>query len=149
MTHVKHLIQYLALVGAPALGLLGVLRLGRDLTAPMAVHGTYPLAATGGSAGPCLRQLVSDSTLAIAQSGERIEVRLARGAVLHGVLDGTRITARGTLPAGGECPADEPVRFEAATIRAGREVRLEAQLRAECAACGSLALRAVQTAPAP
>ena len=76
MAHVKHLVQYLALVGLPFLGLLGVLRIGRDMIAPMAVHGRYTVAVIGGTGGPCLGELLADSALVVSQSGERIEVRL-------------------------------------------------------------------------
>jgi hypothetical protein len=143
MAHVKHLIQYLALVGLPFVGLLGVLRMGRDMTAPMAVHGTYTVAAVGGTGGPCLRDLLADSTLAITQSGGRIEIRLgARAVRLHGHLTGDRLAASGELPATGACPAGEPVRLEGLATRVVRQIRLDAQLRAECTACGSITVEA-------
>jgi hypothetical protein len=150
MAHVKHLVQYLTLVGIPFLGLLGVLRLGRDVTAPMAVHGTYVIAATGGTGGRCLRALLTDSTLVITQSGEQIEVRLGRSAVLlDGHLTGNRLSAEGPLPGIGACAAGQPIRFEGLAIRTGQQVRLDAQLGAECAACGSLTVEASRPRRAP
>jgi hypothetical protein len=143
MAHVKHIVQYLALVGLPFLGLLGVLRIGRDLTAPMAVHGTYLVTTTGGTGGSCLRELLADSHLGVTQSGERIQVRLGLPAVrLAGQLTGNRLHAEGQLPATTTCPSGEPIRFEGLATRVAGQVRLDLQLRAECAACGSLTFEA-------
>ena len=143
MAHVKHLVQYLMLVGLPFLGLLGVLRFGRDMTAPMAVHGTYLVTTTGGTGGPCLRELLGDSSLAVTQSGARIQVRLGQRAVrLDGQLDGNRLRAEGELPTTTTCPSGEPIRFEGLATRVAGRMRLDLQLRAECAACGSLTVEA-------
>jgi hypothetical protein len=150
MAHIKHLVLYLTLVGLPFLGLLGILRIGRDMSAPMAVHGAYTVAAVGGRGGSCLRGLLADSALAITQSGERIEVRLGAGAVrMDGQLRGDRLTATGELPATDACPAGEPIRFEGLAARVGRGMRLDAHLRAECTACGSLTVEASRPPWAP
>jgi hypothetical protein len=143
MAHIKHLVQYLALVGLPFLGLLGVLRVGRDMTAPMAVHGPYLVATTGGTGGSCLKALLADSSLAVSQSGERIQVRLGQRAVrLDGQLTGNALRAEGELPATTACPSGEPIRLEGLASRVEGQVRLDLQLRAECAACGSLTVQA-------
>jgi hypothetical protein len=150
MAQVKHLVQYLMLVGLPFLGLLGVLRIGRDMTAPMAVHGTYLVTTTGGTGGSCLRELLADSSLAVTQSGERIQVRVGRRAVrLDGQLNGNRLRAEGELPTTTTCPSGEPIRFEGLATRVAGQVRLDLQLRAECAACGSLTLEAFRARREP
>ena len=150
MAHVKHVVQYLMLVGLPFLGLLGVLRFGRDMTAPMAVHGTYLVTTTGGTGGPCLRELLGDSSLAVTQSGARIQVRLGQRAVrLDGQLSGNRLRAEGGLPTTTTCPSGERIRFEGIATRVAGQVRLDLQLRAECAACGSLTVEAAQPRAKP
>jgi len=137
-------------VAGLSLGLLGVLRLGRDITAPMAVHGTYTIAPTSGTGGHCLWALLADSILAVTQSGERVEVRLGRRAVrLDGHLTGNRLSAEGALPAIGACPTGKLIRFEGLAIRAGQQMRLDASLRAECVACGSLTFAASRPSRAP
>jgi hypothetical protein len=147
--HVKHVFQYLLLVGVPFVGLLGVLRVGRDLTAPMAVHGDYHAGRMDSDGGPCPRTLLADSTLTITQSGGRIEVLVGAHAVrLSGRLEGDRLSASGELPAADGCPAGERVSFEAQATRTAGRVTLEGRMQAECAACGSARFDATSPRPA-
>jgi hypothetical protein len=69
-------LSYIVLVGSPLLGLLGILRTGRHLTAPTAVRGVWdleadfaPLASTACGA---LLATMRQPSLTISQSGTRL-----------------------------------------------------------------------------
>jgi hypothetical protein len=128
MLHVRHVLHYLGVVGLPLLGLVVVLEAGRDLSAPIAVRGTYRIMATEGTAASCVSQLLADSTVTITQSGGRVQIRLSDAAVrLDGWLAGIRVEARGG------CSGGEPVRFTATAARVDRQMVLHAQVGPDCA----------------
>lgn len=74
----KTVLLYLLLVGVPVLLVLGILELGRDLTAPIAVGGVWNIekSATDPNEPPCgAVPLGSDSpALTIAQSGSHLQI---------------------------------------------------------------------------
>jgi hypothetical protein len=91
----KLLISYFLLVGVPILGVLGLLQLGANLVAPVAVAGEW-LPSEAPSSG-CMSGLVWDqpAKMAIAQSGRLLVVSLsdANHSILTGTLDGLAISA--------------------------------------------------------
>jgi hypothetical protein len=92
------IISYALLVGLPVLGLVGVLKTGRSLSAPISVDGTWRLQADAARlrALPCGKSLASpDIALAISQSGANFTLNLVSGpkAVASGVLEGTNFEA--------------------------------------------------------
>jgi hypothetical protein len=91
----KLFISYLLLVGIPILGVFGLLRLGANLAAPVAVAGEWLLAEAPYSG--CMSDLVWEQPpkMAIAQSGRLLVVSLndANHSVLTGKLDGLAISA--------------------------------------------------------
>jgi hypothetical protein len=91
----KLLISYLLLVGVPILGVFGLLRIGANLAAPVAVAGEWVL--TEAPSSVCMSGLVWDQPprMAIAQSGRLLVVSLsdANHSVLTGKLEGLALTA--------------------------------------------------------
>lgn len=63
-------IGYVLLVGLPLLGLLGGLRLGRNIAAPIPVDGVWNVTAAMRGTDECMQRLQHDLTLIIAQSGK-------------------------------------------------------------------------------
>ena len=87
---VKSALLYLALVGLPTLGVLGVIRLGGLITPPPAVGGTWRMEGRGAA---CV--VPGDGVFEIVQSGEFLHVAVPGRVDLPGRL------VRGTLRAEG------------------------------------------------
>jgi hypothetical protein len=153
------IIAYILLVALPIVGLVGVLKRGRSLTAPISVDGMWRLQADPVllAALPCGKTLGEnpETALAISQSGRNFTLSFANGpkSTASGVLDGTAIKAS-------FAPATE---WSATTgCGAGRELSLVATVDtkadprslsgvlsvSDCPSCGSVAFRAVRLAPA-
>jgi hypothetical protein len=124
---------YLALVGLPVAGLIGVLRAGTGLEAPPAIAGEWVLEA--GAASTC----AGTERIAIEQSGRFLQVRSATegSEATEAHLDGARLAA--TLrPAEGPC-AGAAVALEGSFA----DGVLEGQLSTDaCPPCASTPLRA-------
>jgi hypothetical protein len=153
------IIAYILLVALPIVGLAGVLKSGRTLTAPISVDGTWRLQADPVllAALPCGKTLGEnpETALAISQSGRNFTVSLASGpkSTASGIVDGATIKAS-------FAPAAE---WSAAKgCGTGRELSLVATVDTksdprslsgvlsvnDCASCGPVAFRAVRLAPA-
>lgn len=96
---------YILLVGLPLLGLAGVLRTGRHLTAPVSIDGEWKLQTTSHNlSGGCVKAAsqLPDSLMTISQSGKGLVVSFSNGPKLSGsaVLDG--VTVDGTVSQTGE-----------------------------------------------
>ncbi len=92
------IVAYILLVGLPMLGLVGVLRRGRSMAAPVSLDGTWTLEAdpTRLAALPCGKSLaISDLAMAISQSGGSFTLSLGNGtkSTASGVLVGTTLKA--------------------------------------------------------
>jgi hypothetical protein len=101
-------IAYVLLVGLPIVGLVGVLKSGRNLSAPISVDGVWQLQANSAQLAslPCGKALgdSSNTTLSISQSGKNFSLGFGTinpsdgsRSVASGVIEGTRL--RASLPA--------------------------------------------------
>jgi hypothetical protein len=98
MSHASRnfVLAYVLLVGLPLVGLLGILKSGRSLTAPISVDGAWQLQVDPAqlAALPCGKTLAenaaSDSIL-ISQSGKSLTVSLPQGPKSSGLLQGNRL----------------------------------------------------------
>lgn len=83
MSHANRnfVIAYIVLVGLPVLGLVGVLKNGRTLTAPFSVDGAWKIEAAANSSS-CANFLssLSAAPFSISQSGTSLVVSLNNGA---------------------------------------------------------------------
>jgi hypothetical protein len=112
-------IAYILLVGLPLLGLAGVLRKGRNLTAPISVDGVWKIEADTGrlatlSCDPSLSFSSSSVSVVISQSGKSLVLTFNNAAktVSSGVLEGKNLKASVVLERDlsnkGGCGDDEP-----------------------------------------
>ena len=90
------IIAYIILVGLPILGLVGILKRGRGMAAPVSIDGTWTLQADPArlAALPCGKSLTA-SDLAISQSGGTFTLSVTNGpkSLASGVLTGTTVKA--------------------------------------------------------
>jgi histidine ammonia-lyase len=91
-------VAYILLVGLPLLGLAGVLRSGRSLTAPVSVDGTWKLEADSRPISqPCAKAIssLSSAPLVISQSGKSLALTIngAPKTAGQGAIEGKNITA--------------------------------------------------------
>ena len=133
--------EYVALVGVPLLGILGVLLAGRHLQAAAPVDGRWilqldqPLAAAD-----CLEAAPSGKLiLTVQQSGAYLAGRLrsldgTRTVTLDGSLDGNRLVMIGT----GDCVDALQIR---ATVGEGRPAAAPLQGELEQPACPACPIR--------
>ena len=138
------IIAYIFLVGLPLLGLVGVLKTGRNLTAPASVDGTWkveaatdPQAASASSCGNYYSAITSQP-LSISQSGPNLVIALAGGTrTTAGTIEGKTLTAqfRGGDGSRGAC-ADRSLNLTAALDSQAEPRTLLGTIRVEnCAAC--------------
>jgi hypothetical protein len=154
-------IAYILLVGLPLLGLVGVLKAGRRVSAPISVDGGWKLDATVSKplSGSCSKPLVSlqDSTLTISQSGKNLVLSLNRGSksMGSGVIDGTAFS--GTIPLSntGTAAADDAGCGSNPWLTLTASVDPKAQPRSMlgtiavngCSSCATMTYRAVRQSP--
>lgn len=98
-TNRNFVIAYVLLVGLPLLGLVGILKSGRGLTAPFSVDGAWKIESAAGRlpASPCGNFLssVSAAPLSISQSGKSLVVTFSGGTkTTTGTLDGKTLQAQ-------------------------------------------------------
>lgn len=149
----RHLLAYFVFVGIPLAGLLGVLRVGQGLEAPMAIHGRYAVLPMAPSSFSCYAYLLSgaDSNVSVTQSGRQVTVTLGpTGDIsLRGNLVGSDLTTRGVIPATTPryvaCPVGDTLSMTVRSRREGRYKRLDATLSvAGCPTCEPFGFAAVQ-----
>jgi hypothetical protein len=92
-TNRNFVLAYVFLVALPVLGLVGILKRGRSLSAPFSVDGIWKIESGNLPASPCGNFLtaVSNAPLSISQSGKSLLVTLVV------TLSGGTKTASGTL----------------------------------------------------
>lgn len=150
----RHIQAYLIFVGIPLGLLFGVLRVGEEIEAPMAIHGAYAVAPMASTGFVCYAYLLGgdDSTVTVAQSGRQVTVTLGpKGEItLTGKLIGASLTAEGVIPPGTTpryvaCPAGDTIRMTVQAQRTARTKRLHTTLFiAGCPECQPLGFVAVR-----
>jgi hypothetical protein len=97
-TNLNFVIAYIFLVGLPVLGLAGVLRAGRTLTAPVSVDGVWKVDADAAqfAALPCFGpSFPSNLSLSITQSGRSLVLNLNSGSNV--IASGSALSAGFTI----------------------------------------------------
>lgn len=153
-THTRRnfVIAYAVLVFVPILGLVGVLRYGRGLTAPPSVDGVWKLHAdTNLATLPCGAAL-QDSTFTIAQSGRYLvlDFNSQSKVTSEGVLEGALIKASVAMfPVGSpatSCSDDHSLSLTATIDSHSNPKSLTGVLSAnDCPSCTPVEIRAVHT----
>ena len=157
MSRKKLIAAYVLLVGVPLLGLLGILRAGQRLAAPVSVGGTWnleddltPLAGSG-CRGAFAK--ISQPFFAISQSGSQLTFTLnnPERTILPGTIRQSTVTMGSESSAGdasGECSHPQAIRFQAALSRQGLQRSLTGRLSiAGCPDCPGIPFRAVRQSP--
>jgi hypothetical protein len=155
----RGLLIYLLLVGAPLIGVLTVLHVGRDIRPVTSVAGAWviesdfaPLTNT-----PCAKLVttIKQPALNITQSGRQLVLRLNTeekttfdGEVKGTTLEGGR-SPSGASAEGGLCGGEGGVYLKAEVKKEGMEaLRLSGQLIiAGCKGCSPLVFNAVRQRP--
>ena len=133
---------YVLFVGIPLLILIGVLRAGAGLSAPLAVSGDWTIEPTANTcAGPLAE--AGPSTLSIYQTGADLIVAFndPGKTTLAGKLEGGQISAVSSATA-----ACAPIHLEAAILGKPGRRSLQGRLLFDgCAACAPVPFRAVKS----
>ncbi len=148
-------IAYVFLVALPVLGLVGILKSGRTLTAPFSVDGAWKIESSPLSASPCgnLLPSVSNAPLLISQSGKTLVVTLGGGTkTTTGTLDGKIIKAQfpsANKSEGVEC-GDGSLTLTAALDPLAEPRTLTGTFSVEgCSSCVPMTFRAVRQPRSP
>jgi len=151
-------IAYILLVGLPILGLIGVLKSGRKLVAPISVDGQWKLQFDQArlAALPCGKALAesTDAALAISQSGQNFTLSLANGPRSSGAgqLDDETLKAS-IAPAPewagqADCGANRELTLVASVDPRANPRSLAGRLSvANCPTCDSIDFHAVKETP--
>ncbi len=145
---------YACLVGIPLLGLIGIVRAGRRLVAPLSVGGNWNIEADFAlwADKPCGDLLAGarQPALSISQSGDRLVIALnnRQATELIGTIRATFLRAGSEdPPASGidNCSAAQPIGVTATVKNQGEQRTLTGTLRLNtCEACPPVAFRAVR-----
>jgi hypothetical protein len=95
-TNGKFALAYLTLVALPLLALVGVLKSGAGLTAPVSLGGSWKMRITGHNPNMprCpMEPMFQDTVLNIAQSGKNFTLKFKTSPILPGtgVIEGTNV----------------------------------------------------------
>jgi len=171
-SHRHFVIAYVLFVGFPILILLGILRIGRTLSAPVSVNGNWKVEAAStapvdghcpiagpfndnsffviSQSGPNLRVALSGSkSTGVVASGTIASGMIAAGVIADGTIDGktvkVSIPSLRSNPANSNCGGDQS-HILLATVDANAEPRtLTGSLSADhCANCEPRQFRAVR-----
>jgi hypothetical protein len=149
----RFIIAYIFLVGVPLLGLAGILKAGRHLSAPVSVSGIWAVTANSNhlSPGPCGESTtLSNLSLSISQSGKNLSLALDGGAKAHGsgTIEGISLQApliltRDASAAAG-CATAQPLTLFATVDPKSEPRSLSGSLSVDgCMACSPIAFHAV------
>jgi len=155
MSKRRLIVAYICLVGAPLLGLLGILRAGQHLTPPVSVGGAWYLEANFGAlAGGSCRDLltsVNQPFLSIFQSGTNLVLSLnnpQKTTVPGSIRDAAITVRREGAPVPGEtgaCTNPQSIQLKATVDNQGGQRVLTGTLAIQgCAACELIPFRAVR-----
>ena len=146
-------VAYILLVGLPLLGLAGVLKVGRGISAPTSIDGTWKLDADTSvlAAQPCGKTISSllSSSLVISQSGKTLVLtsNSASKTTAMGTLQGKDIAASFATAASSTpgCGTDSRISLAAVVDPKSDPRTLSGTLLAsDCASCGSVPFHAVR-----
>lgn len=153
-TNRNFVVAYILLVGLPLLGLAGILRNGRHLTAPISVDGTWKIEANGnaGSNPSCTAaSTFLSSPFVIGQSGRNLIVTFGKNkATANGTLDNKSFNT--SIPAGEEGSASQcgPAILTAAVNPTVEPRSMNGQLSFPgCPSCAPLEFHAVRQSKSP
>jgi len=141
-------VAYILLVGLPLLGLAGVLRSGRSLTAPISVDGVWKVDVGTSRLGVqhCAKSASTFSSLVISQSGKSLVLTFndAGKTVASGSLDGTSLKASVVPERDSSDPGCDQALTLAATIDPKTEPRSlrGAMSLTSCPSCAPVEFRA-------
>jgi hypothetical protein len=127
----KLVVDYLLIVGIPLVAFVGILRVGRHLTAPVALHGNWSVQAdfTPWQGFPCSALLINSQPLLlkIDQSGRSLTLTLnnSERTVLPGTLDGLVLSTAISTGQGGTTPIPRPD----AGCRGSESLRIQAAVK--------------------
>src|SRR5208337_142950 len=155
--------DYSLFVGVPLLALVGILRAGKHLTAPVAVHGDWSVQADFGpwQGVPCGALLINSQPLQlrIDQSGSDLTLTLNDPAktALPATLDGLSLSTTFSTGQGGTAPGPRPeagclgsqsLRIQAAVKQHENQRSLEGTFRLDGrASCPPIAFAATRQMP--
>jgi hypothetical protein len=147
-------VAYILLVGLPLLGLAGVLRSGRSLTAPISVDGVWKFDADANSVSPqgCAKvaSSLASTSAVISQSGKSL-VLMFNGPskiVASGSIEGKSLTAAINPEPdslGAVCSGDQTVSFTATVDPKSEPRALTGVLSVNgCPSCAPIPFHAVR-----
>jgi len=152
-TNRNFVVAYILLVGLPLLGLAGVLRSGRSLTAPISVDGVWKIETDAGhlAALSCDKSVTGFSSVVISQSGKSLVLTLNNSSktTASGTLEGKSLKASvvpARDPSGkSACQGDQPLTLTA-TVDPNTEPRSLTGLLSVngCPSCVPLPFHAVR-----
>jgi hypothetical protein len=147
-------VAYVFLVALPIVGLVGILKSGRNLKAPTSVDGAWSVqaTATSGTSSSCMSALglSADTRVTISQSGNNFGISFGKAAGT-GLIEGTSLQASlkpaGPFPAAPNCGGDGSVLLTATVdVKASPRVLAGALSVAGCPPCESVEFHAVKQA---
>jgi len=156
MPRAQLIAAYLLLVGAPLLGLLGILRSGQRLAAPASVGGAWNLEGQFSTlTDAACRELISDigrPFFTISQSGSRLTFTLnnPQQTTLPGTIRQSTVTMGESFANGSSlgCAHPQAIHFQAGLSEQGIQRALAGTLTmAGCAQCAPVPFRAVRLSP--
>lgn len=152
------ILAYTLLVALPLVGLIGILKSGRKLSAPVSVDGMWALQLNWNQLAslPCGKTLAEapETALAISQSGKNFTLNLNNGpkSIASGVLEGTALKAS-IVPAQAwsaeaGCGNGRELSLVATVDPQSEPRSLNGSLSiSDCPSCGSVNFRATRQAP--
>ena len=159
----KHVTDYILLVGVPLLALVGILRAGKHLTAPVALRGNWSVQADFGpwQGVPCGALLINSQPLLVRidQSGSNLTLTLNDPAktALPATIDGFSLSTTFSAGRGGTAPAPRPdagclgsqsLRIQAAVKQHEKQRSLAGTFNLDgCASCPPIAFSATRQMP--
>ena len=157
-TNRNFVFAYIFLVVLPLVGLGGILKAGRTMTAPVSIDGLWTMRADSAQVDslPCGKVLaeVSNKTIAIAQSGRSFVLSFPSGPKLtaSGTLDGGNVRASLNWPA--ESYDDSCVGGRELSLLASVDRKVDSNVLTgtlsvpNCQSCGAVGFHAERQAPA-
>ena len=159
----KLVTDYILFVGIPLLALVGILRAGKHLTAPVALHGNWSVLAdfSPWQGVPCGALLINSQPLLlrIDQSGSNLTLTLNDPAktALPATIEGFSLSTTFSTGRGGTAPAPRPddgclgsqsLRIQAAVNQHEKQRSLAGTFRLDgCASCPPIAFSATRLMP--